>query len=177
LARRRGSSAGCTRRVTDDSGDEGLFEPEPLSEDRRRAEWAACKSSRRLLISLSEAGVDLSPLVKSMRRLFVVCRNDGKAVTARERVSANARLRRQAAKIVMSGEVVYEIVAGFVRELGRGGEAAVCTEIRKRHPVPPNDVRGSLVGRSRTPSASPRIEPYRALGRGAASVAESRSER
>jgi hypothetical protein len=162
--------------VHDDSDGDEQFDPEPLSGDRLRAEWAACKSSRRLLISLSEAGVDLSPLVKAMQRLFVVCRNDG-TKTGRQQRNAKDRLRRQAKQIAKGGEVVYEIVAGFVRELGKGGELVVCAAIRKRHPNPPNDVRGSLVGRSRTPSASPRLAPYRALGRGASPVAESRTER
>ena len=106
------------------AGDEGNEEDEPPgpSESEQLADWLNCRSSRRLYVTLHEAGHDMDQLVVSVG-LFVRC-----AAPHHEALSLVSDLSYQA--LIQLGAAL--------------GEETVCELIRRLVSAPAAKLRGTL---------------------------------
>lgn len=142
--------SGCTTTAGDDS--DGLEVVSRLTpEQALKAEWSACSSTRRYLVTLNEAEVPLMPLVERLVEIASTFAPPRRRKSWQREINLAIRL----------ADVEYEMVLFFAFLLG---EEVVCKAIRARWPLPPEgvwDMRGTLVGHRRELSISPRHEPHK----------------
>lgn len=124
------------------SDDDDLIPDLPPADDvTTQIEWSTCKSSRRLLITLNEAGAPLEPLAERVRKVARQLAETGR-LDARWDLTDNP----------------YEKIVSFaVRELGPDGEEIVCKTIRASYPEPPRPISGVLYGTGKLANLSPRV--------------------
>jgi len=149
------------RRQSDDETDPP---PAPPSADHVRVEWSTCASSRRLLITLSEAEVPLDPLVSDVKR------------AAARYLATRAERRKLEARLDLTDNPYEQIVDYVVKAIGPDGELVACRAIRARYPEPPvvlkddgtvdRPISGVLIGASKFANMSPRSMPSKLVGLG-----------